>query len=74
MINELAELRQRISELETSESECKQAEEKYCSLVSNIPDVIWTSDEGYGIVYVSPNVERLTGLHPGRKNIGSATG
>ncbi len=68
VMNELAELRQRIAELEASESECKQAEgelrrseEKYRSLVSNIPDVVWTSDEDYGIVYVSPNVERLTG-------------
>ena len=37
-MNELAELRQRISELETSESEYKQTEEKYRSLVPNIPD------------------------------------
>ena len=68
MMNELAELRQRIAELEASESECKRAEgklrrseEKRRSLVSNIPDVIWTSNEDYSIVYVSPNVERLTG-------------
>ncbi len=68
MTNELAELRQRIAELKTSESEHKRAEEelrrseeKYRSLVSNIPDVVWTSDEDYGIVYVGPNVERLTG-------------
>jgi PAS domain-containing protein len=47
MMNELAELRQRIAKLKTSESEHKRAEEelrrseeKYRSLVSNIPDVV----------------------------------
>ena len=68
VMNELAELRQRIAELEASESERKRAEgelrrseEKYRSLVSNIPDVVWASDEDYGIVFISPNVECLTG-------------
>ena len=68
MLNEVAKLRQRIAELKASESERKQAEEelrrseeKYRSLVSNIPDVVWTSDEDCNIVYVNPNVERLTG-------------
>lgn len=47
LINELVELR--------------ESEEKYRSLISNIPDVAWTSDKDYRIIFVGPNIERLTG-------------
>ncbi len=44
-----------------AEEALKKSEKKYRSLISNIPDVAWTSDENYRTVFVSPNIERLTG-------------
>ena len=38
-----------------------ESEEKYRSLVSNIPDVVWTVDEGLHFTFVSPNIEKLSG-------------
>jgi PAS domain S-box-containing protein len=39
----------------------RENEERYRSLISNIPDVVWTTDEKYRVVFVSPNVESLLG-------------
>ncbi len=41
-----------------------ESENKYRSLVENIPDMTWTSDEKGHTVYVSPNVERIDGYLP----------
>lgn len=71
LVNELVELRQRITDLEASETERKQAEEelreseeKYRSLVVHAPGVIWTTDEHMHVVFVSPNVETVCGHTP----------
>ncbi|MCX6886065.1 MAG: PAS domain-containing protein, partial [Verrucomicrobia bacterium] len=37
------------------------SEEKYRSLVSNIPDVVWTVDAKCELCYVSDNVEKILG-------------
>jgi PAS domain S-box-containing protein len=37
------------------------SEERYRSLVGNIPDVTWTVDSRGNFAYVSPNAERLSG-------------
>jgi len=52
-----------ITERKQAEEEIRRSEEKYRSLVSNIPDIVWTSDENCNIVYVGTNVERLTGYN-----------
>lgn len=42
-----------------------ESEEKYRTLVENIPDVTWRSDQNGNIVYMSPNIEKVCGYQPG---------
>jgi PAS domain S-box-containing protein len=41
-----------------------QSEKKYRSLVENIPDVTWTTDEEGRTIFISPNVARVYGYTP----------
>jgi len=68
LIDELAELRQRIAELERVEAEHKRAEEelrwsekRYRLLAQNVTDVIWTMDMDLRYTYISPSVTGLLG-------------
>jgi len=63
-ITEFQAVAQDITEYKHADDELRKSEEKYRSLILNIPDIAWTSDENYRIVFVSPNVERLTGYTP----------
>ncbi|MBI2191142.1 MAG: PAS domain S-box protein [Planctomycetes bacterium] len=42
----------------------KESEERYRALVSNIPDVVWTSDGSGNTVFISPNIEKIYGYTP----------
>jgi PAS domain S-box-containing protein len=42
----------------------RESEEKYRSLVSNIPDVAWTMDAERRFVFISKNMERVSGFSP----------
>ena len=52
------------SEIKERTTLLKESEEKYRSLIANIPDVTWTADSGGNIVYVSGNVRDLLGYSP----------
>lgn len=39
----------------------QRIEEKYRSLILNIPDVVWTLDSTGRVAFMSPNIERLSG-------------
>ena len=40
----------------------RQSEERFRTLVANIPDVVWTIDANFRFVYISPAVERISGF------------
>lgn len=44
-----------------SEQALQTSEQKYRSLVSNIPDVLWTADATRDFVYISGNVDKVLG-------------
>ncbi len=71
LIDELGDMRQRISELEHLESKHKRVEEalqeseaKYRSLVMNIPEVVWTTDSSGRTAFLSSNIEEVYGYTP----------
>jgi len=47
-----------------AQSALREGEEKYRSLVMNIPDVVWTSDSHGRTAFVSSNVESVLGFTP----------
>ncbi|MBI3874521.1 MAG: PAS domain S-box protein, partial [Verrucomicrobia bacterium] len=51
-----------VSERSRAEATLRRSEEKYRSLVANIPDVTWTADDAGRLTYISPNVERVLGF------------
>ena len=62
LINAIAERLGRVSERRQAEAAYEKAsEEKYRSLVQNIPDVVWTTDQNGRTVFVSQNVKRIYG-------------
>jgi PAS domain S-box-containing protein len=53
-----------ITDQKNAEESLHKSEEKYRSLVTNIPDVTWTVDNKYKTVFITPNVENLFGYTP----------
>ena len=41
-----------------------ESERKYRSLVVNVPDVVWTSDQKASTTFASPNIEKVYGYTP----------
>lgn len=52
---------QDITERKESEQALRTSETKYRSLVSNIPDIVWTADSDGHLIYISDNVEKVLG-------------
>lgn len=55
---------QNITEQKRVEAELQQSEEKFRSLVENLPDLIWRADRRGRLLFVSPNSARILGLAP----------
>jgi PAS domain S-box-containing protein len=71
LIRELGELRRQISRIEPLKAGRQQAkealrdsEQKYRSLIANIPGVVWTTDSEGSTPFISSNVEKVYGFSP----------
>ncbi|NQT72038.1 MAG: PAS domain S-box protein [Chloroflexi bacterium] len=53
-----------ITELKQMEETLRESEQKYRSLITNIPDVTWTTNSEGNTVFISPNVEEVYGYSP----------
>ena len=53
---------QNITEQKKAEAELRRSEEKFRSLVENLPDVIWRADQRGRVLYVSSNSKSILGL------------
>jgi PAS domain S-box-containing protein len=45
-----------------AEEAVRRSEERLRTLLANIPDVAWTADANMRFVYISPNIERISGF------------
>ena len=50
-----------ITKSKRAEQTSKENEAKYRSLVSNIPDVVWTADAAFNFRFISSAIERISG-------------
>jgi len=55
------QLTKEIEERRRAERSLRQSEERYSSLVSNIPSVTWISDDRGRTTFISPNIEKIYG-------------
>ena len=53
-----------ITDQKLAEESLRESEEKYRSLITNIPDVTWTTDQKFKTIFVSPNSENMFGYTP----------
>ena len=52
------------SDRKKAEEKLWQSEEKYYSLITNIPDITWTTDNKGNTIFISPNIEKVYGYTP----------
>jgi PAS domain S-box-containing protein len=53
-----------VSDLKHTQQALEESEEKYRSLIDNIPEVVWTSDADGHTSFITPNVQQVYGYTP----------
>jgi two-component system sensor histidine kinase/response regulator len=53
---------QDITERRRAEEALQESEQKFRSLIANIPDVVWTVDSNYDFVFIADSIERVSGF------------
>ena len=61
-VDRVACVLQDITDRKRAEEALRESEEKYRSIVLNIPEVVWTIDSQGRPVFVTPNIEKLSGF------------
>ncbi len=54
---------QDVTQAKNAEKALRASEEKFHSLIDNIPDVVWTATENRDLIYISDNVVKLLGYN-----------
>ena len=63
-LNRLRQVERLETVVEERTRRLRESEEKYRSLIRNIPDVTWTTDQRGNTVFISPNIQRVYGYTP----------
>jgi PAS domain S-box-containing protein len=64
---------QDITHRKQTEQSLQASERKYRSLVANIPDIVWTADANWKLLYVSDSVEKILGYSADELTRGAGT-
>ena len=64
IITHFVAVKEDITERKKAQETLQKSEEKYRTLVANIPDVAWTTDLSGNTIFISPNIENVYGYTP----------
>ncbi len=62
LVNGVSGIARDVTDRKRATEALRQSEEKYRSIISNIPDVVWTLDANLHFAFISKNIERLSGF------------
>jgi two-component system, cell cycle sensor histidine kinase and response regulator CckA len=61
-VNGVSGIARDVTERRWATEALRQSEEKYRSIVTNIPDVVWTLDANLHFAFISRNIEKMSGF------------
>jgi PAS domain S-box-containing protein len=61
---EFIAIRYDITARKKAEEAIRESEKRYSDMINNIPDALWQADENGNFIYMSENIQRLSGYTP----------